>query len=387
MIRRYGPLVVLLALSIALSGCSGKESAKNPDEKTAGRPPVAVEVTKAEVADQTDGIDVVGSLSPKFSADVRSEYSGVVTEVYVTEWVRIKKGTPLAKIDTREMEIVLQRTRAAVETARANLLQAEVSGNRANREYDRLLKLKEFGLATQQSLDEGLTEKEAAAARIAAALAQLKVAEEDLQHTQTRLSKTTIHSPIDGVVSFRGVNVGDLVGEPGSQKVMFKIIDTRILELTVTVPSAEMGMVRVGLPLIFSIDAFPGRNFTGKVMFINPVVNEADRSVKVIAEVENASEQLKGGLYVKGRIITGKRTGILRIPRVALLSWDVAGKKGDIFVLKGDLANRRTVQTGSVMGDFVEVTSGLVPGEPVVVRGGFNVKDGDRVSVTQVNGG
>ena len=122
-------------------------------------------------------------------------------------------------------------------------------------------------------------------------------------------------------------------------------------------------------------------------MFINPLVNDSDRSVKVTAEVENLSEQLKGGLYVKGRIITGKRTGILRIPRVALLSWDVAGKKGDLFVVEGEIAYRRTVQTGSVMGDFVEVTSGLSSGEPVVVRGGFNLKDGDRVNVTQVNGG
>ena len=387
MIRRYVSGAVLLILWIVFSGCSDKGASKNPDEKTVGRSPVAVEVAKVGVADYTEGIDVVGSLSPKFGADVKSEYSGIVTEVYVTEWVRVKKGTPLAKIDTREMEIIFQKAGAAVETAKANLLQAEVAGNRANREYERLLKLKEFGLVTQQSLDEGLTEKEAAAARIASASAQLKVADEDLQHTRIRLSKTTILSPIDGVVSFRGVNVGDLIGEAGSQKVMFKIIDTRILDLTVTVPSGEMGAVRVSQPLTFSTDAIPGRIFTGKVMFINPVVNETDRSVKVIAEVENVSEQLKGGLYVKGRIITGKRTGILRIPRVVLLSWDVGGKKGDVFVVKGDIANRRTIQTGSVMGDFVEVTSGLGPGEPVVVRGGFNLKDGDRVNVIQVNGG
>jgi RND family efflux transporter MFP subunit len=378
--------VWLLILWIGLSGCSGKGEGKDPGGKTTGRPPVAVEAIKAATADVTEGIEVVGSLSPKFGADVKSEYAGIVTEVYVNEWVRVKKGAPLAKIDTREMEILFQKAKAAVEMSKANLLQAEVAGTRANREYDRLLKLKEVGLVTQQNLDDGLTEQEAAAARIAAAKAQLKAAEEDLQHTQTRLSKTTIHSPIDGVVSFRGVNVGDMVGEMGSQKVMFKIIDTRILDLTVTVPSVEMSMVRVGLPVTFSTDAISGRNFTGKVMFINPVVNEADRSVRVIAEVENVSEQLKGGLYVKGRIITGKRTGILRIPRVALLSWDVAGKKGDLFVVKGDIANRRTVQTGNAMGDFVEVTSGLATGDPVVVRGGFNLKDGDRVNITQVNG-
>jgi RND family efflux transporter MFP subunit len=374
-------------LWIGLSGCSGKGESKDPGGKTTGRPPVAVEVIKAATADFTEGIDVVGSLSPKFGADVKSEYVGIVTDVYVNEWVRVKKGTPLAKIDTREMEILLQKAKAAVEMSKANLLQAEVAGNRANREYDRLLKLKEVGLVTQQNLDDGLTEKEAAAARIGAAKAQLKAAEEDLQYTETRLSKTIIRSPMDGVVSLRGVNVGDLVGEMGSPKVMFRIIDPRILDLTVTVPSGEMASVHVGQPLTFSTDALPRKTYTGKVMFINPVVNESDRAVKVTAEVENVSEQLKGGLYVKGKIITGKRTGVLRVPRTALLSWDVAGKKGDLFVVKGEIANRRTVQTGSMIGDFVEVTSGLAPDEPVVVRGGFNLKDGDRVNVTRVNGG
>jgi RND family efflux transporter MFP subunit len=196
-----------------------------------------------------------------------------------------------------------------------------------------------------------------------------------------------IYSPMNGIVSFRGVNVGDLVGEAGSTKVMFRIINPTLLELTVTVPSKEMGSIRVGQPLTFVTDANLGKTFTGKVMFINPAVTEADRSVKVTAEVENVSEQLKGGLYVKGRIITGKRTGILSIPRVALLSWDVAGKKGDLFVVKGEIANRRTVQTGAVMGDFVEIISGLASDEQVVVRGGFNLKDGDRVNVTQVNRG
>lgn len=387
MIRRFASGVVLLILWIVFSGCSDKGGNKNPDGKTTGRPPVAVDVIKAVKTDFTEGIDVVGSLSPKFSAEIKSEYAGIVTEVYVTEWVKVKKGTSLAKIDAREMEILLQKAGAAIEMAKANLLQAEVSGNRANREYDRLLKLKEVGLVTQQNIDDGLTEKEAAAARIAAARAQLKVAEEDLQHTQTRLSKTLIRSPIDGVVSFRGVNVGDLVGEMGSPKIMFRIIDTRTLDLTVTVPSTEMSRLHVGQSLTFSTDALPEQKFTAKVMFINPVVNDSDRSIKVTAEVENVSEQLKGGLYVKGRIVTGKRTDIIRVLRVALLSWDVPGKKGDLFVVNGEIAKRRTVQTGIVMGDFIEVTSGLTLGEPVVVRGGFNLKDGDRVSVTQVNGG
>jgi len=381
------PLLLLLVCWVLSSGCSKPGGDQKTEEKTGGKPPVAVEVTRVSATDFNEGIDVVGSLAAKFGADVKSEYAGIVTDIYVNEWVRVKKGTPLAKIDTREMEIIIQKAKAAVEMAKANLLQTEVAGRRADREYDRLLKLKEVGLVTQQNLDDGQTEKEAAAARIEATKAQLKAAEEDLQHTQTRLSKTIIRSPMDGVVSSRGVNVGDLVGEMGSPKVMFKIIDTRTLELTVPVPSAEMEAVRVGQPLTFSTDALPGKTFSGRVMFINPIVNDADRSVKVIAEVENSSEQLKAGVYIKGRILTGKRSGVLRIPRVALLTWDVVEKRGEVLVTEGETARRKTVRTGSVMGDFVEVTSGLSQGDQIITRGGFNLRDGDRVSLQQGSGG
>ena len=383
----WGQLLLLLMCWVLSSGCSKSREDQKTEEKTGGKPPVAVEVTRVSATDFNEGIDVVGSLAAKFGADVKSEYAGIVTDIYVNEWVRVKKGTPLAKIDTREMEIIIQKAKAAVEMAKANLLQTEVAGRRADREYDRLLKLKEVGLVTQQNLDDGQTEKEAAAARIEATKAQLKAAEEDLQHTQTRLSKTIIRSPMDGVVSSRGVNVGDLVGEMGSPRVMFKIIDTRTLELTVPVPSAEMEIVRVGQPLTFSTDALPGKTFSGRVMFINPVVNDADRSVKVIAEVENSSEQLKAGVYIKGRILTGKRSGVLRIPRVALLTWDVVEKRGEVLVTEGETARRKTVRTGSVMGDFVEVTSGLSQGDQIITRGGFNLRDGDRVSLQQDSGG
>jgi membrane fusion protein, multidrug efflux system len=387
MTKIFGLAAVVLALSVGFPGCSSKGESKNAEDKRLVRPPVAVEVMEAASSDFTEGIDVVGSLSPKFSADVKSECVGIVTEVYVNEWVRVRKGAPLAKIDTREMDIAIQKARAATEIARANLLQAEVGGNRANREYERLLKLKEFGLVTQQALDDGLTEKEASTAKIEAAKAHLKAAQEDLSHTETRLSKTTICSPRDGVVSLRGVNVGDLVGEIGSAKAMFRIIDPSILELTATVPSGEMGAVHVGQPLVFSTDAAPGKAFSGRVMFINPVVSEVDRSVKVIAEVENVSEQLKGGLFVKGRIVTANRTGILKVPRTALLNWDVAGRKGDVFVLTGERARRRTIRTGSMMGDFVEIASGLSPGDKVIIRGSFNLKDDDAVNVIQAGGG
>jgi membrane fusion protein, multidrug efflux system len=377
---------VLAALWVGAWGCSKTKEADKGIEKTGALPPVAVEASQAQARDLIEGIEVVGSLTPKLEARLKAEYSGIVTEVYVTEWVRVKKGTPLAKLDTREIEAFVQKAQAAVEVGKANLLQAEVGGNRAERELTRAQNLKEEGLITQQNLDDVRTEKAASLARIAAAKAQALAAEKDLHQVQTRLAKAVIQSPLDGVVSSRNINIGDLVGEPGSTRILFQVVDNRQLELTVTVPSTEMGRLRLNQPLTFITDAFPEKPFSGRIKFINPTVNETDRSVKVIAEVPNSSETLKTGLFVKGRIITGERRKILQIPRTALLSWDVGAKKGEVFVVDRDLAQRKTIQTGSVSGDWVEVVSGLQPGVPIITRGGFNVKNGDRVKITRMNG-
>jgi membrane fusion protein, multidrug efflux system len=108
--------------------------------------------------------------------------------------------------------------------------------------------------------------------------------------------------------------------------------------------------------------------------------------VKIIADVKNDSEELKAGLFVKGRIITGTRRGVLQVPRTSLLSWDVVNKQADVFVVNEDRVQRKTIRTGSVSTDLVEVASGLGAGESVVTRGGFNLKDGEAVKVVQGSG-
>jgi RND family efflux transporter MFP subunit len=376
------PIIMII---IAWAGCSATGQDKKEDPKSDQRPAVAVEVLQVSPISVQDGIDVIGSLNFKFETDVRSEYTGVVTAVYVTEWVEVRKGTPLAKLDTRELEVLLKKAKTAVEIAKANLLQAEVAAQRADREYERLLKLKEAGLVTQQNVDEGLTEKEATRARVAAARAQIQAAEDEVLYIETKLAKATIYAPVDGVISLRNVNVGDFVGEMGS-KAMFKIVDDQTLDLILTVPSADLGAVKVGQTVSFFTDAIRGRTFTGKIRYLNPRVNEADRSVKVIAEVENPLKELKGGMFVKGRILTGHRRGVIKVPRNALVSWDVAGRRGELYVVEGDRARKRIVTTGAVSEGAIEVVSGLSAGERIITRGGFNVKDGDLVKMVRKDG-
>lgn len=368
-----------LAALLAAAGCSSKGDATQGKGPPAGKPPVAVDAVKAGTGDVVEGIEVVGTLSSKFQAEIKPEYGGLVAQVYVNDWARVRKGDPLLRVDTREGEAVLQKAKAALEMAKASLLEAEAAGTRADRELERAVKLSESGLVTRQGMDDARTQKEAAAARIAAAKAQVDAAREDVAHAETRLSKATVRSPFDGIVAERMVNVGDLVGE--MQKVVFRLVDNRLLELTVSVPSAEMAALRVGQALAFSTDAFPGREFAGKVTHINPSVSPGDRSVRVIAEVRNVPEVLKGGLFVKGRIVTGVRKGVVLIPRESLLSWDVSGRKGELFFLDNGVARRKGVTTGAVQGDRVEISSGLRSGETVVTRGAFLLSEGDAVKI------
>jgi membrane fusion protein, multidrug efflux system len=360
--RIFVLMVVCLSLALA-AGCSRPAG----ESALVDRPAVAVEVSRVAAGNLQESIAVVGTLTPKFEGEVKPEFSGIIKEVYVTEWVRVSRGTLLARYDARDSE-------AALKAMTAMRLQAEVAVTRARRELERSQKLKAAGLATQQNLDDARTGAEAADAQVAAAKAQ-----EDM--ARTRLAKTEVRSPLDGVIGERMVNPGDYVQNMGSSTTMFRIFDNRRLELTVSVPSSQIAAVKLAQPLSFTTDAVPGRTFEGRVSFINPAADEASRTVKVVAVVDNASGTLKSGLFVKGAIVTGQRNGVLRIPRSAMITWDPATRAGFVYVVANERVMRKAVTTGVASGEEIEVANGLTAGDAVVTRGAFNLRDGDRVTI------
>ncbi|MFO7693415.1 MAG: efflux RND transporter periplasmic adaptor subunit [Vicinamibacterales bacterium] len=368
-------LSFVVGAALLAASCSGSSSSGAPPGESAketGRPPVAVSVEPASLTDFQESIEIVGTLAPKFSADVQSEVTGTVTAVHVTEWVPVRKGDLLARLDTTEAE-------AGIAALKAVEAQSRVAETRARREYERAQQLQKFGLITPQEFDDARSAVEAAEAATAASRAQTRAVE-------ARLAKSTLVAPISGVVAFRGVNVGDRVENMGSGAPLFRIVDNRLLDLTVSVPSSQLSSVEVGQVIEFTAAAVPGRTFTGKVMFINPAIDEASRSAKVVVEVPNQDGQLKGGAFVKGRIVVADRPGVLQVPREALLNWNLEEQTADVFLARGDKAEKRTVKTGQSNGVTVEVVSGIEAGDPVVVRGGFSLQHGDRLAVVKGEG-
>jgi len=370
--RVHAYLIAGAALTAAACSSSPAETAAPPGGKESGRPPVAVSVAPASRADFQESVEIVGTLAPKFSADVQSEITGTVRAVYVTEWVPVRKGDRLAQLDITEIE-------AGIAALKAVEAQARVAETRAKREYERAQQLQKYGLVTPQAFDDARSAVEAAEAATAASQAQTRTAE-------ARLAKSTLVAPINGVVALRAVNVGDRVENMGGSGPLFRIVDNRLLDLTVSVPSSRLASVKIGQPIEFTTDSLPDRSFTGKVMFINPTIDAASRSAKVVVEVPNTDGQLKGGAFVKGRVVVASRPGILQVPREALLNWNLEQQTADVFVARGDKAEKRVVKTGQSNGVTVEVVSGLEAGDPVVVRGGFSLQPGDRLAVAKGEG-
>jgi len=371
--RTVRMLSFILAGSVLLAGaaCSGSTAETAPGA-TAGKPAVAVIAAPVVLGTFQNSIDVVGTLAPKFAADVKSEVTATVVEVFVTEWVPVRKGDRLARFDTTEME-------AGIAALKAVEAQSRVAESRAKREHERAQQLQKYGLITPQAFDDAKSAVEAAEAATAAAAAQIKTA-------QARLAKSLLLAPMDGVVAFRGINVGDRVENMGGNMPLFRIVNTRVLDLTVAVPSTRLADVKVGQAMEFTADALPGRTFTGKVMFINPELDAASRSAKVVAEVLNHDGALKGGMFAKGRIAVSNRDGVLQVPREALLNWNLDQKTAEVWVVKGEQVEKRTVGTGASADGIVEVVSGVQAGDQVVTRGGFNIRTGDRVAVAKGEG-
>lgn len=354
----YKKFFILFIFLFFFFSCGKKENKKEESLKYVR----VMEVKKEEVEEK---IEVIGNLSAKYETSVVSEVPGIVEEVYVTEWVKVKKGAPLARIDTKELEVQLQAQRAALEEARA-------SYERAKREYERIEKLYKAGLATRQNVEDSKTFLETQKAFLEAREAQVEL-------LKTKIKKCLILSPIDGYIKERSVSKGDLAGKDP----LFKIVDISVLDLTLKVPSIYLKEIKIGSPIFFTTDSIPDRLFEGKISFINPSVDPLSDTVKVMAEVKNPEGLLKAGVFVKGYIRKGEPYIAFLFPKHAFLNFDLKEGKGKVFFYNDGVVHLREVKISKTLEDKIIVLEGASDGEKLIIDGVFLLRDGERVSVVQ----
>lgn len=360
--RRVGAGVVIWALVLCAmvlvnAACTKKEQ-KAPKERS-----VNVRVQVAESRPIRPFVESVGTLNPYDVVNVSSELDGILQLIRVDEGAPVTRGQLVAEI--KEIDY-----RLAVEQSTAALKQAEAALANVRLEHRRKEALWREELVTKQQFDDIV-------ARLALATGDVDKAGASLELAKEKLGKTKIFAPMAGSVKEKKVTAGDYVR---NGTLLVSIIRTDLLKLVFSLTEKDVGRIRVDQDVVFTVDAYPGREFRGRVKTIYPGLEEKTRSLQAEAVVANADGRLKPGLFARVTLYTGPARGTVVVPINALL-YDNASTK--LFVVEGDRAKERKVRIGQKSGEFTEIIEGVKAGETIVTVGQNNLMEGVLVHVAR----
>ncbi|MEO5694330.1 MAG: efflux RND transporter periplasmic adaptor subunit [Usitatibacter sp.] len=352
--------VVLLAVAGSFVGLRASQANKEPDKKDGDKvfEFAAGDLAQLERVPLGRQIPVSGSMKPVLQATVRSKVPAEVARIHVQEGDRIAAGMPLITLDTADLKARYDAQAAAVAEARARLDLA-----RKNQGNNKALLEKSF--ISQNAYDSVINTVQVAEANMQSAEAQAAIA-------RRALADASIRSPFGGIVAKRWVNVGDKVS--GDMPVV-QIVDLARMELEAPIPVSEIPFVKVGQEILFTVDGFPSRKFSGKVERVNPSAEAGSRSIMVFVTIPNADASLKGGMFANGVLATNTGTEVDVIPLTALLE---EGGQSFVHVVKNGKVERRSVVTGTrnVERGVVVVKEGLERNVPVIIVKADGLKAG-----------
>lgn len=353
-------LTALLALLAAGLGGCGTEQGGEP---AGGGEPRAVGVDGATVRADTLSVTIraVGSLEADASVDVKPEVDGHVTEILYEEGAEVERGEVMLRLDQNKL-------RAEVEAARARLTRARSERQNLERQLERNDRLLEQGAISQQAYDDLETGHESAVARVEEAEANLSLARQ-------RLEDATIRAPFDGRAGARSFDLGDFVrvGET-----LFTVVDDDPLEIRFSVPERYLGRLSLGSPVSVRVQSFPDRRFEGRVDYVGPFVDPANRTVDLKARIPNPASELRPGQFADVILQLEERRTLL-VPEAALLP-----RQDGVYVFRasGGRAEEVRISVGERKTGVAEVLSGLQAGDTVVVAGQQRLRDGSAVTVS-----
>lgn len=358
--KRYGiPMAAVLA-AVLSTGCGGKGADAAQAEGAGAITIGAADVATAARADVQSGVPVSGPLEPKVNMTVGAPLAEQIVETFVEEGQRVAQGQPLVRFKD---EVV----RAGANSARADVATQRMQVSIAVAESTRAENLLREGAIAPRDRDNALLGLNAARARLALSESQLASAED-------RLATSTLRAPAAGVVSKRYAQAGDRVdmGKP-----VMDIVDTRVLQLTASVPVEYVGDLRIGRTVTLRAAQLDSTRLTGRISRINPTADEATRQVRVYVDIPNGAGRLVGGMFVSGRVLLRSAQGAVTVPRTALR---VEGDAGTpvVYAIAGGKVQRRTVGVGvrDEEQGLVQITSGVQAGDLVVVGPVEGLADG-----------
>lgn len=368
-------VVVIIAVAAwALSGEKEKEEINFKQEK------VSLQTLQ-------NSVTATGTIEAVTSVTVGTQVSGIVNKLYVDYNSQVKKGQVIAELDKTNLLSELN-------TAKANMASAQSQLNYQSANMKRYQTLYQKGLVSADDYENALLTYRQAKEQVA-------TAKEQVQRAQTNLGYATITSPIDGTVISKSVEEGQTVAASFNTPELFTIAkDLTNMQVVADVDEADIGAVKEGDRVTFTVDAYPDDTFEGTVKQVRLQATTTNNVVtyEVVISAQNADLKLKPGLTANVTIYTQKRTGVLAVANKALRftpTKETVGKdmkivdckgKNKVWTLDGKTLTAHPVSIGQTDGMHTEITKGLKAGQQIVTEIVVNTPDDDSDDQQQSQG-
>lgn len=394
--------ILLGAISMACSGAKQQE----PTAEAAAKPaatPAAIEVTTAAAITRglQRNVEVVGSLAADEEVVVAAQAAGELSQLNVDFGSFVTQGQVIATIDQRDAKLKVEQAEATLKQTMARLgmpdglnvgekfdpqrnADVKVAKSQldwAKMDLDRNTKLIENGDISRSIYDQATISYNSAQAHYQAALdavnQQLALVEQQrsaLALAKKAITDTVVRSPITGAVKEKLAARGSYLAVGGK---IVSLVKINPLRLRADIPESSAAAVRKGQMMTLTVEAFPGRTFSGHVVRIGPSLNEQTRALTVEAEVNNAGNLLRPGMFAKSQLITAKDAPAVMVPSRAVVT--VAGLT-KLFVIENGKASERIVKTGSSDGDLIEIVEGVKEGDLVATSNADKLQQGSVVN-------
>lgn len=350
----------------------------------AGVRPVLVELAQVRVMDLRRVVEFTGTLEAEARFVVAPKVSGRLDKLHVNIGDQVENGRIIAELDGHEYAQQVDEAAAALEVARATVIEAASDLALAERDLDRSQRLMRRDAVSQSELDQAQAQVDSDRARLLVAQAQVRQKEAALEAARIRLAYTRIAASWNGpdpqrVVGQRFAQAGDMID---ANDPIVSVVSLNPLLAVINVIERDFPFVRQGQTASVFADAFPGKTFQGRVSRVAPVIDEASRQARVEVEVPNPDALLAPGMFVRARLGFAEHKGVAAAPSSALTRRDeVQG----VFLARDNDSRARfvPVKTGIEQDGWIEIlepAAAEIAGGRVVTRGKHLIEDGGAIS-------
>lgn len=322
-------------------------------------------------------------------AAISSKATGRLDALYVIEGDKVKQGDIIGRIESADVQAALDQQKAQLEVQKAALENATAELEDAEISLKRQQELRKENVGTQADLDAAINRVKKAKAQIQSAKASIATQESAIRASLVQVENTIIRAPFDGTILNKNANVGEVItalgGAAGSRGAVVTLADMTSLQVEADVSESAIQKIQENQPVEISVSAISDKKYKGIVNKIIPTADRAKGTVQVKIRFDDIDNRVlpEMGAKVNFLKINTVVNEIESKPKLLIPQTAIQTKNGKktVFVVKDNAAQETAVSTGTILGEYVEITNGLMNGDVIILAPSDNIQQGSKVQI------